>query len=240
MTIQRVKTKLRFLLGLLAQFLSQGSEVLRQIPFGICHLFRNKIFQSVHLLSYKNTSSVGSLCSTVISRFFATMDPSDSQRSRVTVIYSHHPLATNSPLRWVSQVPRLIFPRALSPITPGGPMAAFTRSFTIGDGLHHSLAGWPLSKCVTRPNRVHLRYGSRVRSAGLRPFGLLRGPPAPLPGERAINRVVPPFRLLDQPGLAWRTKATKPQRGLKKVPIQLVLLPQVYPPYVWLACCNPV
>ena len=68
-------------------------------------------------------------------------------------------------------------------------MAAYTRFFTIGGGLHHSLAGWPLSSCVTRPNRVHLRYGSRVRSAGLRPFGLLRGPPAPLPAEREINRV---------------------------------------------------
>jgi hypothetical protein len=68
-------------------------------------------------------------------------------------------------------------------------MAAYTRFFTIGGGLHHYLAGWPLSKCVTRPNRVHLRYGSHVRSAGLRPFGLLRGPPASLPAERAINRV---------------------------------------------------
>jgi len=98
-------------------------------------------------------------------------------------------LATLLPPRWVSQVPRLIYPRALSPTTPGGPMAASARFFTIGSGLHHSSAGWPLSICVTRPNRVHLRYGSRVRSAGLRPFGLLRGPPAPLPAERAINRV---------------------------------------------------
>jgi hypothetical protein len=67
-------------------------------------------------------------------------------------------------------------------------MAALTRCFTIGGGLHHFPAGWPLSICVTRPNRVHLRYGSRVRSAWLRPFGLLRGPPAPLPAERAISR----------------------------------------------------
>jgi hypothetical protein len=68
-------------------------------------------------------------------------------------------------------------------------MAAFARCFTIGGGLHHSLAGWPLSYCVTRPNRVHLRYGSCVRSARLQPFGLLRGPPAPLPAERPISRV---------------------------------------------------
>jgi len=68
-------------------------------------------------------------------------------------------------------------------------MVAFARCFTIGSGLHHFSAGWPLSIGVTRPNRVHLRYGSRVRSARLQPFGLLRGPPAPLPAERAISRV---------------------------------------------------
>jgi hypothetical protein len=51
------------------------------------------------------------------------------------------------------------------------------------------LAGWPSFACVTRPNRVRLRYGSRVRSAGLRRTGLLRSPPAPLPVQRAIDRV---------------------------------------------------
>jgi hypothetical protein len=29
-----------------------------------------------------------------------------------------------------------------------------------------TLEGWPARKSVTRPNRVRLRYGSRVRSAG--------------------------------------------------------------------------
>ena len=52
-----------------------------------------------------------------------------------------------------------------------------------------SSAGWPPPLCVTRPNRVHLRYGSRVRSAGLRRDGSLRSPPASLPVERAIDRV---------------------------------------------------
>ncbi len=41
---------------------------------------------------------------------------------------------------------------------------------------------------LTRPNRVHLRYGSRVRSAGLRRRGSLLTPPASLPVERAIDR----------------------------------------------------
>src|SRR5437762_2871178 len=31
-----------------------------------------------------------------------------------------------------------------------------------------SLADWPLSLCVTRPNRVHLRYGSQVHLTRLR------------------------------------------------------------------------
>ncbi len=68
-------------------------------------------------------------------------------------------------------------------------MAACAHCFTIGNGLHHNPEGGSRSTCVTRPNRVHLRYGSRVRSAGLRLHRLLRAPPAPLPAERAINRV---------------------------------------------------
>ena len=76
-----------------------------------------------------------------------------------------------------------------APITAGGPMAVYTHFFTTGRGLHNSPEGRPHSNCVTRPDQVHLRYGSRVRSAGLRPFGLLRGPPAPLPVERVSNRV---------------------------------------------------
>jgi hypothetical protein len=63
-------------------------------------------------------------------------------------------------------------------------MAALARFLTIGNGLHHHSAGWPLSTGVTRPKRVRFRYGSRVRSAGLR-----LAPPASLPAERAINRI---------------------------------------------------
>jgi len=75
----------------------------------------------------------------------------------------------SSPLfRWASQVPRLISPRAPSPTTPEGPTAAATHCFTAGVRLHHSLAGWPPSLWITRPNRVRLRYGSRVRRTRLR------------------------------------------------------------------------
>ena len=112
------------------------------------------------------------------------MNPSDFQHGHATVMSSRLALVPSPPPCRLSQVPRLICPRALSPTTPGGPMAACTRCFTIGSGLHHSLAGWPRSTSVTRPNRVRLRYGSRVRSAGLRHV-----PPAPLPAERAICRI---------------------------------------------------
>lgn len=39
---------------------------------------------------------------------------------------------------------------------------------------------------VTRPNRVRFRYGSHVRSPGLRHPGLLHGPPGSLADERPI------------------------------------------------------
>jgi len=91
-------------------------------------------------------------------------------------------------------------------------MAAFTCCFTIDNGLHHTLAGWPLSKCVTRPNRVHLHYGSRVRSAGLRKPRLLRAPPALLYVEQVIN-IVPTFKAQDWPGLAWRTRRTQTKKA---------------------------
>jgi hypothetical protein len=46
----------------------------------------------------------------------------------------------------VSQAPRLIFPRALSPTTPEGPMAACACCFTTGlVWLHPSRADWPPS-----------------------------------------------------------------------------------------------
>jgi hypothetical protein len=73
------------------------------------------------------------------------------------------------PLRGVSQVPGLLISlHALSPTTPESPVAALAPYFTTGGRLHPRLGDWPLSLCVTRPNRVRLRYGSRIRSARLR------------------------------------------------------------------------
>jgi hypothetical protein len=97
------------------------------------------------------------------------MDRSDSRPSRPRVMHSPRALAClRRPLRRVSQVPRLIFPHAPSPTTPESPVIA------LAPLLHHRLlassrmAAWPLSVCITRPNRVRFRYGSRVRFARLR------------------------------------------------------------------------
>jgi hypothetical protein len=173
----------------LAQLLSQGRKTWRQSRFGFGSLFRNRFFQSVFLPSYINVPSAGSLGSIPFPGLLSYYEPLRlPTRPPAGYLFPTDVDTTVSPGR-VSQVPRPIFPRALSPITPGGPMAAYAHFFTTGFGLHHDPEGWSRSTCVTRPNRVHLRYGSRVRSAGLRLHRLLRAPPTPLPAERAICRV---------------------------------------------------
>src|SRR5208282_1118038 len=65
-------------------------------------------------------------------------------------------------------VPRLICPHVLSPSTPESPVAAFAHYFTTGVRLHHTWKTGHLPFALTWPNRVRLRYGSRVRLPGLR------------------------------------------------------------------------
>ena len=72
------------------------------------------------------------------------------------------------PPRRASQVPRLICPRVLSPSTPEGPAAALAPCFAASVRLHPRGRTGRLQVPLTRPNRVHLRYGSRVRFARLR------------------------------------------------------------------------
>ena len=76
--------------------------------------------------------------------------------------------------------------------------------------LHHRhqassrMAAWPLSLCITRPNRVRLRYGSRVRFARLRSAD----PSAPRWLGYLLNGQLTgyaPFSLQDQPGFSWRS-----------------------------------
>ncbi len=71
-------------------------------------------------------------------------------------------------------------------------------------------------KCVTRPNRVHLRYGSHLRLRRLQRMDLSTG----FPGAESFPTLrcsfgymsseqftwQPPFRLRVQPSFAWRTR----------------------------------
>src|SRR5208282_4416469 len=47
-------------------------------------------------------------------------------------------------------------------------VAAYAHYFTMGIRLHHTWKTGHLPFALTRPNRVHCRYGSRVRLPGLR------------------------------------------------------------------------
>jgi hypothetical protein len=67
-----------------------------------------------------------------------------------------------------SQVPRSVFRHAPSPITPAGPVAAYARSSPPATGFTHLRKVSRLGNSVTRPNRIHLRYGSRLRFGRLR------------------------------------------------------------------------
>jgi hypothetical protein len=94
-------------------------------------------------------------------------------------MYSHGALVASAlaPDR-ASQAPRLIIPRALSPTTPEGPLAAYACCFTNGLSGFILVGGLATFVFLSRPNRVHLRYGSRVR---------LTSPPAPLLGLALIR-----------------------------------------------------
>jgi len=93
------------------------------------------------------------------------------------------------PYRRVSQVPRRIFPCALSPTTPKGPVDAYSRFLSTSGRLHHLRQAGRPSTHVTRPNQVHFRYGSQVRLTRLRQTGLLRPTLARLHAERVIHMV---------------------------------------------------
>ena len=84
----------------------------------------------------------GSFARPALPSVLATMSPSDSPRNQTTVIDSHRMLTDRyassvQPLRGVSQVPRLICRRPLSPLTPRSPTTAFARCFAVGMRLHH-------------------------------------------------------------------------------------------------------
>ena len=144
--------------------------------------------QSAPSPSYRRTSLAGLLGSTGITPLPGYYEPIRlPARPASGYVFPPPVEAATSPHR-VSQVPRPICPRAPSPTTPEVPLAAYARCLTSGGGLGHLWQVGRTSRSVTRPNRVRLRYGSRIRSAGLRHAGYPNAPPASLPAERAIGR----------------------------------------------------
>ena len=110
--------------------------------------------------------------------------------------------------RWVSQVPRLIFAYALSPLTPEGSTVANARCFPVDSRLHHLRQAGRLQESVTRPIRVRFRYGSHARLARLRTHHCWIRTLAWLPVKRATTGLGH-FTQPDQPGFAWRTEEAR-------------------------------
>ena len=77
---------------------------------------------------------------------------------------------TGLPLPRASQVPRLLFLNAPSPVTPGNPSLAVECLFSDGFRLQQTRQLGHSQFHVTRPNRVHFCYGSLIRLPRLR-FG---------------------------------------------------------------------
>jgi len=81
----------------------------------------------------------GPLAPRALPRFPATMNPADSRPQPHGRLCLPVRRWAQSPLRRVSQVPRLTLRRAPSPTTPESPAGANTRYFPTGSRLHHSL-----------------------------------------------------------------------------------------------------
>ena len=122
-------------------------------------------------------------------------------------------------VRRISQVPRLIFRHAPSPITPDSPTGSFARLSPVSGRLHHLRKVGHCRISVTRPKRVRLRWARVFVVWGSTPFALLPSKePVLLPtlgyptvtdrdyivNEQLLRLTL--FSQIDQPGLAWRTE----------------------------------
>src|SRR5712691_1994093 len=133
--LQHIKPELRFLLGLLTQLLPQQREFIWQSVsarlflqgFHMQPLFRSgNLFQAVLLSSCSRNAS--SEAPSLHGRYSASSYgplrlPARTDPSVMYSLGSLVPAALPRPCR-VSQVPRLIYPCALSPTTPEGPTSA--------------------------------------------------------------------------------------------------------------------
>jgi hypothetical protein len=128
-------------------------------------------------------------------------------------------------VRRTSQVPRLIFRHAPSPITPDSPTGSFTRLSPMGGRLHQFRKVGHCQVCVTRPNQVRLRWARVFVVRVFKPFALSNykepvllptlGYPPVTDRDYILNEqfiCLTLFSQIDQPGLAWRTGDTEARR----------------------------
>ena len=86
----------------------------------------------------------------------ATMDLSDFRRSRPAVMSSRRALRPSPQPRRISQVPRPICPRALSPITPASPVGSMARCAPHRRRASPHPKGWPTRrKCYEGESGSH-------------------------------------------------------------------------------------
>jgi hypothetical protein len=146
-----------------------------------------------------------SLCSTVVTRFSATMDLSDSRQEPAPSYL--FPVAVCAPVGLPGSSTDLSTRAAPShPEQPGDCLYPLLhRRFQASS----SSADWPLLTCVTRPIRVRFyNCGSRVRLTRLRQQNYSRPRLLGYLSNGQLTRY-PPFRILDRPGLSWRSEEHK-------------------------------
>jgi hypothetical protein len=180
--------------------------------------FRRETFvQAEFPSSYLGVLAFRPLRSAIITRFFATMGRSDSRPGPPPGLFIPPARWTAlRPPRRVSEVPRLICLRAPSPSTPRGSAGAFAHCFPADGRLHPSWKTGHLPLAVTRPNRVHLRYGSRIRRSRLRPWNYSHSRSIGyLLNEQLQGKLLSACKI--KPGFAWHTTASAvPRRARLK------------------------
>jgi hypothetical protein len=150
---------------------------------------RGTCVQAEFLSSYQSKLAFRPLRSTIVTRFIATMSLSDS-RSKPPHGYVFPHVVGGSPTARPGLPGSLtdLSTRAV-PYHPGKPDDCSRPLLHRRLQASSSLADWPLPLCVTRPNQVRLRYGSRVRFSGLHRADRSTAVPESLSAERVIRRV---------------------------------------------------
>jgi hypothetical protein len=171
--VERVEPEPRLLLGLVVQLLSQTREALRQgVPPALGQpvprqVLRSRILGIQAALPSSDFASLrhGPFAPRALPRFLATMGRSDSRpqpRGRLCIPAP----ALGYPPHWAG--PPRFLDRSVGARCPHPPRRVRRVRLPVASSpvlASASLGAWPLSPSVTRPNRVRLRYGSRLRRA---------------------------------------------------------------------------